>query len=130
MAFKLTNKFGIWGEQMAETEYLKRGYVLVARNIHNYKGKMLGEIDLVVRSSTELIFVEVKSRRGSRFGSALESVTKAKKQKLIKTVAWFCRVFPQYNKLQPRIDVCAISANLDKSAVNVIIVPHAVTLDY
>ncbi len=130
MAFKLTNKFGIWGEQVAEAEYLKRGFVLVARNIHNYKGKMLGEIDLVVRSSTELIFVEVKSRRGGQFGTAIESVSKAKQRKLLKIVTWFCRAFPQYQKLQPRIDVCAIQANLDKSSVNVIIVPHAVTLDY
>lgn len=129
MTFKLQNKIGIWGEKLAENYYLKRGYVLVARNVYNFKGKRLGEIDLVVRSETELIFVEVKVRRNDRFGSPQESVTRAKQKKLLKIVHWFCRAFPCYQSLTPRIDVCAITTNIDKTVVNVIIIPSAVTLD-
>lgn len=128
MAFNLKNKLGIWGERLAEAEYLKRGFVLVARNIHNNRGKMLGEIDLIMRSHKSLIFVEVRVRTKSRFGSAVDSITKSKRQKLIRTVQWFNRRFPQYSALSPRIDVCAI--DIDKSQVNVIIIPSAVTLDY
>lgn len=130
MAFKLKNSVGIWGEQLAENEYLRRGFVLVARNIHNGKGKMLGEIDLVMRNETELVFVEVKARRTGRFGTALEAITKAKQKKLLKIVAWFSKSYPEFRDLRPRIDVCAITTNLDKSSVNVIIIPSAVTLDY
>ena len=130
MAFKLKNKLGVWGERVAEAQYLKKGYVLVARNVCNGKGKRLGEIDLVVRSETHLVFVEVKVRRSNRFGSAVESVTRAKQRKLVRVVQWFSRAYPRYQNLQPRIDVCAIASNLDKSSVNVIIIPSAVTLDY
>jgi putative endonuclease len=133
MAFLVQNKLGAWGEQRAEQEYLKRGFVLVARNVYNTRGKRLGEIDLVFRTETELIFVEVKTRRAGRFGVAAESINSTKKQKLIRTVHWFRRLFPQYEHLTPRIDVCAIDVtvigrglDLDICPVNVIIIPYAV----
>ena len=137
MAFKLKNKLGIWGERLAEQEYLKRGFVLVARNIYNTRGKMLGEIDLVMRSHQSIVFIEVKVRRGGKFGSAKESITKQTRAKLIRTVHWFLRRFPDYATLRPRIDVFAVdlaadavTAGIDKQAINVIIIPSAVTLDY
>ncbi len=141
MKYTSKKSLGNWGEQIAEQAYLKRGFVLVARNIYNTRGKMLGEIDLVVRSHRSLVFVEVKTRKSSRFGSASESVTKAKQQKLVRAAHWFIRRFPQFSHLNPRIDVCAIDvapgfntpahlSNLDKSSINVIIIPYAVTLDY
>lgn len=134
MAFYVRKTLGAWGEQIACEEYLRRGLVLVARNIHNHRGKQLGEIDLVMRTDQQLVFVEVKTRRPSRFGSGAEAVTKQKQRKLVRIISWFCRRFPQYNRLQPRIDVCVVEvgfgSQLDKSAPNVIIIPDAVTLDY
>jgi putative endonuclease len=138
MAFKLSNKLGIWGERLAEAKYLERGYVFVTRNAYNSRGKRLGEIDLVVRSETHLVFVEVKTRRSQRFGTAVESITAAKQRRIVKAVSWFCRLFPQFKQLQIRIDVCAIDIitaspngrKLDKPRVNVTIIPSAVTLDY
>ncbi len=130
MALK-SKKLGDWGERLAEREYLRRGYVLVARNFHNNRGKLLGEIDLLFRTHKELIFVEVKTRRSNRFGPAVAAVPKQKQMKIIKTIHWFLRRFPQYANLQPRIDVCAIEAlgHLDNRAESVIIIPSAVTLD-
>ncbi len=128
MTFLFKNKLGVWGEQYAEQVYLKRGYVLVARNIYNRKGKRMGEIDLIFRNDEVILFVEVKTRKGNRFGSASEAITQAKKQRLIRAVRWFLRMFPRYAQLRPRIDLCAI--DIDKSSINVIIIPSAVTLDY
>lgn len=128
MAFLVNNKLGAWGERLAEQKYLHAGYILVARNIYNLKGKRLGEIDLIFRTATHIIFVEVKARRSNRYGSALESITITKKRRLIRAVQWFCRVFPHYANFQPRIDVCAI--DIDNNAVNVTIIPDAVTLDF
>jgi Holliday junction resolvase-like predicted endonuclease len=128
MVFNLKNKLGIWGEQVAEQAYLKRGFVLVARNIYNTRGKMLGEIDLVMRSHRTLVLIEVKIRKGSKVSTAAESTSKAKRLKLLRTVRWFIRRYPAYANIQPRIDVCII--DIDKSAVNVIIIPSAVTLEY
>lgn len=135
MAFMYRKKLGEYGEWKACEEYLRRGFVLVARNIYNQRGKQMGEIDLIVRSEKHLVFIEVKTRSGQRFGTGAEAVTKAKQYKLVRIIKWFSRRFPQYSHLQPRIDVCVIEVapsfqNLDKSAVNVIIIPDAVTLDY
>lgn len=133
MAYLFRKKLGNFGEQLACEEYLRRGYVLVARNAYNNRGKQLGEIDLIMRTYKELVFVEVKTRSNRKFGSGAEAVTKQKQRKLIKIINWFCRRFPQYNHLQTRIDVCVVelatAGNLDKTPVNVIIIPHAVTTD-
>lgn len=138
MAFSFRKNLGVWGERLACAEYLQKGHVLVARNIYNNRGKQMGEIDLIVRSESELIFVEVKTRSSHKFGTGADAITKAKQRKLIKITNWFQRKYPYYKQLRPRIDVCVIetppyfkpSSNLDKSAVNVIIISDAVTLDY
>lgn len=131
MAFLIRNKLGTWGEQVAREAYLAKGYVLVARNIYNNRGKMLGELDLVFRSEKQIIFVEVKTRKSGKFGTAVESVSRAKQRKIIHSVNWFLNRYPHFRNLQPRIDVCAIDfSKVDKSRANVIIIPSAVTLDY
>lgn len=130
MAYLVRNKIGLWGEKIACAYYLQRGYVLVARNIYNNRGKMLGELDLVMRTETDLVFIEVKTRSSNKFGSAAESITAPKRRKLINAVHWFRRRFPQYSQLRPRIDVCAITVDpLDKSCVNVIIIPSAIEVN-
>ena len=69
---------GAAGEEMAAAWYLARGYSIVCRNWRCRDG----ELDLVVRRGQELVFVEVKARRTSRFGLPAEAVTPAKQQRL------------------------------------------------
>ncbi len=60
--------------------YLKQqGLRIVAQN---YRCR-LGEIDIVARDQRYLVFVEVRYRQSSRFGSAAESVTPRKQQRLM-----------------------------------------------
>jgi putative endonuclease len=69
---------GAWGEEFA-LRYLRRlGYTLVERN---YRTRY-GELDLIVRKSTTLVFVEVKLRRGTAFGDPVEAVTPHKQAKI------------------------------------------------
>jgi len=49
----------------------------------NYRCK-LGEIDLIARSGMTTIFVEVRARVSERFGGAAESITAAKRRRLIR----------------------------------------------
>ncbi len=70
------------GERLALEYLVGKGYSLVERN---YRTRF-GEIDLILRSGTTLVFVEVKLRRGSGFGDPLESVT-PRKQATIRTLA-------------------------------------------
>lgn len=56
----------------------KKGYVPIERN---YRTRY-GEIDLIARDHTTLVFVEVKLRRGTNFGDPLEAVTPRKQEKV------------------------------------------------
>lgn len=49
----------------------------------------LGELDLVVKDGQVLVFVEVRYRRTRLFGGATASITRAKQQKLLKTIDWW-----------------------------------------
>lgn len=70
----------------AALSFLKaQGLRLVKRNFRC----RAGEIDLIMRDGAGLVFVEVRYRRQSRFGSALESVTTAKRTKLAAAAKWY-----------------------------------------
>jgi len=56
-----------------------RGLVIVDRNFRTRRG----EIDLIARDGATLVFVEVRLRRSSRFGGAVESITAAKRARLV-----------------------------------------------
>jgi len=79
-----THAAGQYAEEHALAFLKTQGFTLVAQNFH---GKV-GEIDLVMAKDKLLIFVEVRLRRPSRFGSAAESVTFAKQRKISKTVSF------------------------------------------
>ena len=69
---------GYYGERVAAKALLKRGYRLLE---HNYTIRG-GELDLILEKGDEIVFVEVKTRRHTRFGSALESITPQKQRRL------------------------------------------------
>ena len=73
----------------------------------NYRSRF-GEIDLVMRDGRTLVFVEVRFRKSSCHGSASESITRAKQQKIIKSAKLY---LSQHNlwHLDSRFDVIAIS---------------------
>lgn len=70
--------------EAAACRYLeKQGLKLIARN---YRTRF-GEIDLVMRDTEMLVFVEVRFRRNERFGGAAASVDSRKQAKLLKAAA-------------------------------------------
>ena len=69
---------GDFGEKYARAHLVKSGYAILATNVRLASG----EIDIVARDGDELVFVEVRTRRGDRFGSPEESVTPAKLERL------------------------------------------------
>lgn len=87
-------------------DYLQRqGLKLIARNFHSRQG----EIDLIMRDRDSLVFVEVRYRKGSRFGSAAESVDPRKQQRLIQAAQYFLLRNPSLQALACRFDVVACS---------------------
>ena len=90
------------GEALA-LEYLKKkNYSTVATGWRS----RFGEIDLIVKNSEFLVFVEVKLRKNANFAHAREYVGKAKQGKIRATAnLWLAS---HSTKLQPRFDVIEI----------------------
>jgi len=94
---------GVLTENLALKWLEEKGLSLITRN---YRCKT-GEIDLIMSDHSCLIFVEVRYRRNSTFGSALESVNRQKQKKLLRTAQVFLTKHPRYRGLPCRFDVMA-----------------------
>lgn len=91
------------GEEAAWEHLRRAGYALLERNLRS----RLGEIDLVVERDETIVFVEVRSRRGARFGTPFESVD-ARKQRRIATVAAQYLARRKLDGRRARFDVIAV----------------------
>ena len=74
-------RLGQWGEGHARRYLEGKGYSVLTTN---YRCRW-GEVDIVARQGQDLVFVEVRTRRGTGFGTPEESVTATKSQRLIAT---------------------------------------------
>lgn len=72
-------RVGAAGEALAERTLRGRGYQIVARNWHC----RYGELDLIAEEGGELVFVEVKTRRGTALGLPEEALTPSKRLRLL-----------------------------------------------
>ena len=70
---------GRYGEGLAASFLVGKGYQIIERNWRC----AVGELDLVAVDGDTLVFVEVRTRSGSRFGLAEESITPIKQARLI-----------------------------------------------
>ncbi len=91
-------------EELARRFLEAQGYRVVANNYHC----RYGEVDIIALDGETLVFVEVRSKRGTAYGSAAESITPAKQRKLRLTVETY---LSQLDKLPPdwRIDAVLVS---------------------
>jgi putative endonuclease len=69
---------GVSGEDAVARWYEREGYEVLDRNWRVREG----ELDLVLRRGTMVVFCEVKTRRGTGFGLPAEAVTFAKQRRL------------------------------------------------
>lgn len=96
-----TRERGAAVEAAARDHLLAQGLSAVARNA-TYR---IGELDLVMRDGEVLVFVEVRHRSGGRFGGGAESVTRAKRRKLVQAANAFLGAHPRLAALPCRFDV-------------------------
>lgn len=73
---------GYHGETLAAHFLQNKGYEILRNNftVHG------GEIDLVVRNNNVLVFVEVKTRTGVRFGHGDESMNHLKRMRMRRAI--------------------------------------------
>jgi len=106
-----TTEIGRVNEDRA-AEYLQcRGYAVLERNFRVRRG----EIDIVARDRDTIVFVEVRARGSSSFGSAAATVGPVKRARLIRAA----RMYAAVRRLDcpMRFDVIAVeSGRLDHFA--------------
>jgi putative endonuclease len=66
------------GEDAAAAWYRARGFAVLDRNWRVREG----ELDLVVRRGSTVVFCEVKTRSSDRFGLPIEAITPTKQRRL------------------------------------------------
>lgn len=86
---KISNPTAIIGEEEA-VEYLrKKGYKVIERNFR----KSYAEIDIIAVDTSQkphvLVFVEVKTRTGRKFGSGLEAISYWKLNSIRKAAEYY-----------------------------------------
>lgn len=94
---------GRLGEKLAASFLRKKGYKVIEKNFQC----RLGEIDIVALDGDTLVFVEVKTRVGRKFGLPEESVRVRKLQAIEKVGDYFRLLHPETPEAQ-RIDVVAV----------------------
>lgn len=101
------------GEDLAAAYLATQGYHIIDRNWRC----PVGELDLIVQKAGSLIFVEVRTRRGQRFGTAEESITPAKQARLIELAHSYMQTL---SSPQPawRIDVVAVRLGPGEAQIN------------
>ena len=102
---------GLAGEDLAAGHLESLGYRILARR---YRVRV-GEIDLVALLPGLLVFIEVKTRRQSRFGIPAESVHRLKQTRIARAAECFLQR-PEAGPLQDlrcRFDVIAVTMDKD-----------------
>lgn len=86
--------------------YLKaKGLKPIARNFNT----RMGEIDLIMKDKEYIVFVEVRYRKTSEYGSGLESITYGKQEKIKRTATYYLQKNSLYDKVYCRFDVISLS---------------------
>ncbi len=113
---------GKTGERLAAEELVRRGYRILQKNFRcSY-----GEIDLVAEDGCDLVFVEVKTRRGYAYGLPEEAVTARKRQKILEVASYYLD-FHACAERSWRIDVVAVQMSASGRPEEIRIYRHAVT---
>jgi putative endonuclease len=73
------------GEELAARYLESQGLAVLERN---YRCRT-GEIDIVAREGDVTVFVEVKERRGPRYGAGYDAVTRGKRRRLVSAARLF-----------------------------------------
>ncbi len=97
-------ELGALGEKLASEYLATQGYTIVAMNLTSD----YGEIDLVAQKGRHLFFVEIKTRTGDTYGSALDAVTWQKQKKIRRNAEYWLLQRREWRELTPFLSVIAL----------------------
>lgn len=108
----MKNQIGLRGEALA-VDYLKnKNYVIIEQNWRC----RLGEIDIVVRDESVLVFCEVKTRRAESTQVARVNITESKREKMITAAQYYLNEHDLDDAIW-RIDAIGIAIPRDGRAI-------------
>ncbi len=115
-------ELGDIGEKLARDFLKKKGYKIIGSNFRSREG----EIDIIARKKDYLVFVEVRTKASTGFGSPEESVTFAKKEKLISSALTY---MSEHRDLPEswRIDFIAVELDSNGKACRIELIENAIT---
>ncbi len=101
---RIVNPIAVLGEDAACKFLVKKGYKIVERNFR----KGYGEIDVIAHQNGTLVFVEVKTRTSSLYGSPFEAISPFKLKSIIKAAQFYAYVFRPKKADNIRIDAIGV----------------------
>ena len=97
----------------------KKGYTIEAMNFSN----KLGEVDIIARHESCIIFVEVRYRAHTDYGLAQETVTPAKQRRIAKAALSYLKM-KKISGLDVRFDVIGVGFNNEMEHIESAFVPR------
>jgi len=108
-------RLGKLGEDLAVAELERRGYAILARR-YRRRG---GELDIVARDGTTVVFVEVKTRDGDEFGDGNDAVTPLKQRRMTQTAVDYM-MRHRLTGVACRFDVVSIRVDAGQPSIEVV----------
>jgi putative endonuclease len=112
---------GKLGEEAARKFLKKRGYRIREKGFRCH----YGEIDIIAQQKDCLVFVEVRTKSNLDFGTPEESITHAKKEKLVASALTYITTHQNLPSLW-RIDVVAIELDDKGKAKRIELIENAI----
>jgi putative endonuclease len=117
---------GKWGESVAEKHLRAKGLKIRARRLRIGRRD---EIDILAQDGDQLVFVEVKTRRGDIYGRPITAVDRAKRTRMSRAAVRYIRRL-RNTKIFFRFDVVEV-VGCPENTKDLIVrhIPNAFTLD-
>lgn len=106
---------GDFGERVAAAHLEAKGYRIIDRKFRVAEA----ELDLVAMDGDEVVFVEVRTRRGGAPGQAERSVGPRKAAKVLLAARWYVDKHPALADHPLRVDVIAVELARDGTLRNI-----------
>ena len=90
-------------EDMAVKYLVSQGHTIIKRNYRT----SYGEIDIISKDNSTLVFTECKYRKNSAYGLSIEAVDIRKQKRISRVALFFCTRYG-YTSLPCRFDVIGI----------------------
>ena len=114
-------RIGARGEKLARDFLKNKGYHIRETNFRC----RYGEIDIVAQKKDCIVFIEVRTKTNSVFGTPEESITTAKRQKLVSTALAYLQMHAK-PLAQWRIDFVAVELDQKGKSTRVELIENAI----